>query len=40
MQEGSKQKAAFSQKSAEIAVAAFFFALGVVVIVDSVRLGA
>ena len=40
MQEGGEPKAAFSQKSAEIAVAAFFFALGVVVMVDSVRLGA
>jgi hypothetical protein len=44
MQEGGEQKgatqAAFSQKTAEIAVAAFFFALGAVVMVDSVRLGA
>ena len=44
MQEGGEQRAegraAFSQKSAEIAVAALFFALGVVVMVDSVRLGA
>jgi hypothetical protein len=44
MQEGGEQgggrRAAFSQKSAEVAVAAFFFALGVLVMVDSVRLGA
>ena len=44
MQEGGEQKgatqAAFSQKTAEIAVAALFFALGAVVMVDSVRLGA
>ena len=44
MQEGGEQKgatqAAFSQKSAEIAIAALFFALGAVVMFDSVRLGA
>ena len=33
-------RVAFRQRSAEIAVAAFFFALGAVVMVDSVRLGA
>ena len=32
-------RAAFSQKSAEIAVAALFFLLGVIVIYDSVRVG-
>jgi len=32
-------RAAFGQKSAELAVAALFFTLGAIVIVDSVRLG-
>jgi len=32
-------RAAFSQKSAEIAVAAFFFLLGAIVIYDSLRVG-
>ena len=44
MQEGGEQRAegraAFSQKSAEIAVAALFFIAGAIVIKDSLRLGA
>src|SRR5690242_13328726 len=40
MQQEGEPKAAFSQKSAEIALAALFFALGLVVMFDSVRLGA
>jgi len=39
MSEGQEVRAAFRRKSAELAVAALFFALGVVVITDSVRLG-
>ncbi len=40
MSEDRGQQAAFSQKSAEVAVAALFFILGAVVVWDSVRLGA
>lgn len=41
MSEGPQAgKAAFRQKSAEIAVAALFFLIGAIVIYDSVRLGA
>ena len=39
MSEGREGRAAFRQKSAELAVAALFLAVGVVVITDSVRLG-
>jgi len=41
MTEGSEgeRRAAFGQKSAELAVAAFFFAIGAIVIYDSARLG-
>ena len=39
-QESEAGRAAFGQKSAEIAVAAFFFVLGAIVVWDSVRLGA
>jgi hypothetical protein len=39
MSAGGGNRAAFRQKSAELAVAALFFALGGVVIYDSVRLG-
>ena len=37
--EGGEDKPAFSQKSAELVVAALFLALGAVVVYDSVRLG-
>jgi len=40
MSQGEGGKAAFGYKSAEIIVSAFFFALGAVVVWDSVRLGA
>ena len=40
MAEGQEGRAAFRQKSAEIAVAALFLLLGAVVVYDSVRLGA
>ena len=40
MSENRGQQAAFSQKSAEVAVAALFFILGAIVVFDSVRLGA
>ncbi len=40
MSDGREEQAAFSQKSAEIAVAALFFFLGAIVVYDSVRLGA
>ena len=40
MSEQPGGRAAFTMRSAELAVAAFFFALGAVVIYDSVRLGA
>jgi hypothetical protein len=39
MTQGGEGKAAFRQKSAEIAVAALFFLLGAILIYDSVRLG-
>jgi putative tricarboxylic transport membrane protein len=39
MTEGQQVRAAFRQKSAELAVAALFFVLGAIVITDSVRLG-
>ena len=39
MSEGQEVRAAFRRKSAELAVAAFIFLLGAIVIVDSVRLG-
>jgi len=39
MSEGQQVGAAFRRKSAEIAVAAFIFLLGAIVIFDSVRLG-
>ena len=39
MSEGQEVRAAFRRKSAEIAVAAFIFLLGAIVIADSVRLG-
>jgi len=39
MTEGHEVRAAFRQKGAELAVAALFFVLGAIVIVDSVRLG-
>ena len=39
MSEGGEGRAAFRQKSAEIAVAALFFLLGAIVIYDSVRHG-
>jgi hypothetical protein len=39
MTEGQEVRAAFRRKSAELAVAAFIFLLGAIVIVDSVRLG-
>jgi putative tricarboxylic transport membrane protein len=40
MSDGREQQAAFSQKSAEVAVAALFFILGAITVWDSVRLGA
>src|SRR3954471_11559836 len=40
MTEGQEARAAFREKSAEIAVAALFFLLGAIVVYDSVRLGA
>ena len=39
MAEGQEGRAALRYRSAELAVAAFFFALGAVVIYDSIRLG-
>ena len=39
MTEGHEVRAAFRRKSAELAVAAFIFLLGAIVIVDSARLG-
>jgi putative tricarboxylic transport membrane protein len=39
MSEGQEVRAAFRRKGAELAVAALFFALGAIVITDSVRLG-
>ncbi len=39
MSEGQQVRAAFRRKSAELAVAAFIFLLGAIVIYDSVRLG-
>ena len=39
MTQGGEDKAAFRLKSAELAVAALFFAVGAIVIYDSVRLG-
>ena len=39
MTEGQEVRAAFRRKSAELAVAAFIFLLGAIVIYDSVRLG-
>ena len=39
MSQGGEGRPAFSRKSAEIAVAALFFAFGAIVISDSVRLG-
>ncbi len=39
MSEGQQVRAAFRRKSAELAVAAFIFLLGAIVIFDSVRLG-
>ena len=39
MAQGGEERPAFRQKSAELAVAALFFAFGALVIVDSVRLG-
>jgi len=40
MSEGREGRAAFTVKAAEIGVALFFFALGALVVFDSVRLGA
>jgi hypothetical protein len=40
MSAGGSRRAAFRHKSAELAVAALFFALGALVVYDSVRLGA
>ena len=40
MSEGGEERAAFGQRSAEVAVAALFLLLGAIVIYDSVRLGA
>ena len=40
MSEEGESRAAFSQRSAEIGVAAVFFLLGAIVVFDSVRLGA
>ncbi|MGA8049508.1 MAG: tripartite tricarboxylate transporter TctB family protein [Burkholderiales bacterium] len=40
MSEGSGGRAAFRYKTAELAVAAFFIVLGLIVIYDSIRLGA
>jgi len=40
MQGGSGERAAFGQKTAELAVAGLFLALGALVVYDSVRLGA
>jgi hypothetical protein len=40
MSDSGGSRAAFSQKSAEIAVAALFFLIGAIVVFDSVRLGA
>src|SRR3954471_10032503 len=40
MTEGQEARAAFREKSAEIAVAELFFLLGAIVVFDSVRLGA
>jgi hypothetical protein len=40
MSQGGEQRPSLRQKSAELATAAFIFALGAVVIYDSVRLGA
>src|SRR3954465_8825580 len=40
MSEGGEERPAFTQRSAEIAVAALFFLLGAIVVWDSVRLGA
>jgi putative tricarboxylic transport membrane protein len=37
--DGREQQAAFSQRSAEIGVAALFFILGAIVVVDSYRIG-
>ena len=39
MEQGREGQAAFRQKSAELAVAALFLAVGAIVIADSVRLG-
>jgi len=39
MPEGQEVRAAFRRKSAELAVAAFLFVLGAIVITDSLRLG-
>jgi len=39
MSDGREQQAAFSQRSAEVAVAALFFILGAIVVWDSYRLG-
>jgi len=39
MSEGQEVRAAFRRKGAELAVAAFLFVLGAIVIADSVRLG-
>ena len=39
MNEGGEDKAAFRLKSAELVVAALFFAVGAIVVYDSVRLG-
>jgi len=39
-QDSSENRAAFSTRSAEVAVAGLFFLLGAIVIVESVRLGA
>jgi putative tricarboxylic transport membrane protein len=40
MSEGGEERPAFTQRSAEIAVAALFLLLGAIVVWDSVRLGA
>lgn len=40
MSDGDQERAAFTYKSAEAAVAALFFLLGAIVIFDSLRLGA
>jgi len=40
MSGSSSSRAAFSHKAAELVIAGFFFTLGVIVIVDSIRLGA